>query len=536
MVRRSRLIVYFISIILIAILINLFVIAYNNPAQSVASSQSKWTVSVNTTRGTIYDRNFQPLVNDITEYKAVFSQNVNLLPLLRDNTTEESYKYVTSSMQNGTPIAVSLLRAVPDQSDLLCFPVKRRYGYRVLSPHIIGYCQDGVGVSGIEMAYDALLADYSGQQTVTYATDGSKQHLNGISPIITDTTDRSLGGVILTLDSKIQSIVENTADKMLSKGTVVVLDPYKGDILACASYPTFQPNNVQQSINRSDGALINRALSLYDCGSVFKIITAASALENRFSADTEYECRGELDVGGTVFHCHQRNGHGVLNMSQAFALSCNTYFIQLAQELGADALYSTANAFGFDRKISLSDGYGTVNPLLPTRSDLEQPAALANLSFGQGYLMTTPLHIAQIMATVVNGGKMPSVCLIEGLIDDSKEISMTEKSSSYTIISPKTALLLQNMLREVVEIGTGKNAKPLLCTAAGKTGTAETGQLSGDTAVVQSWFAGYFPAESPQYVVVVLAEDSNTTKEQASSIFCEITNNLFENLLTGDNQ
>lgn len=536
MVRRSRLIVCFIALIFIGILINLFTIAYNNPAQPAASSQSKWTATVSETRGTIYDRNLQPLVNAVLEYKAACSPDVNLLPLLEENTTDKTYQYITKSMLNGVPIVAPLRRAIPQQDNLLCFLTKKRYGEHVLASHIIGYCQDGVGVSGVEMACDALLNSYSGRLTVTYETDGSKQYLNGIQPLIKNTTDRSAGGVVLTLDREIQTIVESTVRGILSKGAVVVLEPYSGDVVACASLPAFQPDDISQSLIDDNGALLNRALSLYDCGSVFKIITTAAALENGISPSTMYICDGLIDVGGTVFHCHNRSGHGTLDMTQAFSLSCNTYFIQLAQEIGADALYSLANAFGFDRKITLASGLSSANPLLPTRQNLEQPAALANLSFGQGYLMTTPLHIAQIVATIVNDGKMPSVNLLQGYIDENKNVSAAGKQSAYTVISQENAVILQQMLSAVVESGTGKSAKPPLCTAAGKTGTAETGQLSGDTAVVQSWFAGYYPAEDPQYVIVVLAEDTNTTNEHASHVFCEISNNLYKYSIAGDSQ
>ncbi len=528
MVRRSRLIICFMSIIFIGILCNLFLIAYVNPALSVASSQSKWTVTVSTTRGSIYDRHMHPLVNAETEYKAVCSPDVDLLTTLKQYTTDSHFQSITNAMIDGVPIAVPLIRSIADQDDVLCFATRKRYGDRLLAPHIVGYCQDGVGVSGIELSCESTLSHYNGSTTVTYETSGGKQYLNGVKPLISDTTQRSNGGVSLTLSAALQKVVEDTAAPILTKGAVVVLDPYNGDMVACASFPSYQPNSLSVSLQDDDGALINRALSLYDCGSVFKVITAAAALENGISHSREYVCEGSIDVGGTVFHCHNRAGHGVLDMTQACAYSCNTYFIQLARDVGADALCTLANAFGFNRKITLIDGLTTAAPLFPTRIDLERPAALANLSFGQGYLMTTPLHIAQIIATIVNDGAMPSVNVLQGYVDENGSITKNDKQPSYTIITENTAKTLRHMMSEAVLSGTGKNAMPALCTAAGKTGTAETGQISDNGAVVQSWFAGYFPAEDPQYVVVVLAEDSNATNEQAPSIFCEISNNLYK--------
>ncbi len=528
MVRRSRLIFCFLLLIFCGILINLFIITQNNPALTVTHTQSKWTVTVATTRGTIYDRNLLPLVNAESEYKAVCTPNAELLPLLKQNTTEATFASTLEAMRNGMPITVPLTRAVPDRDSLRCFITKRRYSNHLLAPHIIGYCQDGVGVTGIELACNKLLNDYSGITTVTYETGADNRYLSGIQPIISDTTQRSVGGVVLTLDRQIQAIVEDAVSSSLPKGTVVVLEPHSGDILACASVPSYLPNSVSENLQTNDGAFVNRALSLYDCGSVFKIITTAAALENGIPTERKYECTGSIEVGGTVFHCHNRSGHGWLDMAQAFSYSCNTYYIQLAQEIGADALYSSANTFGFDRKITLLDGMPTADPLLPSRGELERPAALANLSFGQGYLMTTPLHIAQIIAAVINGGAMPAPRLLHATIDEHGVVSAIENKPSYTIISDDTASKLRYMLQSVVENGTGQNAKPANCTAAGKTGTAETGQLSNNTAVVQSWFAGYFPAEDPQYIVVVLSEDVNNTNVQASSVFREISNNLYE--------
>lgn len=534
MARRSRLIIYFIACIYACILCKLFVVANNNPAQTAAAAQSKWSITVSTTRGTIYDCHMMPFVNASTEYKAVCSPSIDILPLLKQNTTESDFLSITKSIKNGMPIVAPLIRGIAPGDDLMCFATKSRYGDRLLAPHLIGYCQEGIGVAGVEMACDSVLNRYTGSTTVTYEIGGDKQHLSGIKPIVTDTTKRSVGGVGLTLDHTIQAIVEDTADDMLSKGAVVVLDPHTGDIIAAVSYPTYQPSAIAQSLQEDNGALLNRVLSSYDCGSVFKIITAAAALENGVPSGRVYECQGAIDVGGTVFHCHNRDGHGAIDMMTAFSYSCNTYFIQLAQEIGADSLYSLANSFGFDRRITLTEGLCTAAPLMPDRDVLEQPAALANLSFGQGYLMTSPLHIAQITATVANDGVMPPVRLLKSYVDEDGVVTQIECEPSYTVISKNTAIILQNMMREVVTNGTGRGAEPQLVTAAGKTGTAETGQLSDNVAVVQSWFAGYFPAEDPQYVVVVLAEDSNTTNEQAASIFCEISDNLYENSLSGE--
>lgn len=534
MVRRGRLVLFLLSLIFILILINLFRVMYYNPAQSVVSSQSQWTLTVSESRGTIYDRHLVPLVNSEPQYRAACVPSIETLPFLNGILTEKDRHHVMNSIKQGVPFVVPLLKDDSSRSDILTFLINKRYAIDQLAVHLIGYCQNGKGASGVELAYDKLLKDYSGSLTVTFGTNGHGQQLSGVNPFINDSSARSAGGVSLTLDTRVQSALEDTTAGLLSKGAVVVLSPNNGDVLACVSYPSFHPEAVSEAIEANDGALINRAISLYDCGSVFKIVTAAAALESGVSADTTYTCNGSVDIGGTVFHCHNRNGHGVLSMTQAFSVSCNTYFIQLAQDIGADTIYTMANTMGFGKRISLAKGITTPVPLLPDRKTLQQPAALANLSFGQGYLMTTPLHVAQIVATVANKGVMPPIRLIKSFIDENMNEEELSYESSYTVLSAETAKRLQQMLYGVVEEGTGRAAKPRNTTAAGKTGTAETGQFNGSTPVVQSWFAGYFPVDHPQYVVVVLAEDSATTGENAASIFCEISNKLFDLGIAGD--
>lgn len=536
MARRGRLVLLLLSLIFIIILCNLFLLMYDNPADIVASSQSKWTIHVGETRGTIYDRNLSPLVNDEEQLRAACAPNVEELVALKEIVSPNDYAYAVKCVQKGTPFVVSVKRSIGSTAGILTLSTPNRYAQKQLAAHIIGYCRDGIGVSGIESACEKQLSLYNGSMSIAFETNGRGQQMSGVTPLITDSTARSAGGVVLTIDRHIQSALQEVTDSTLSKGAVIILDPYSGDVLACASYPSYHPNAVSAALEQNDGALINRALSLYDCGSVFKIITAAAALESGVDADRKYICNGHLDVSGTLFHCHNRSGHGELTMEEAFAVSCNTYFIQLAQDIGADALFSMANTLGFGKKITLAEGMATPYPLLPSRESLEQPAALANFSFGQGYLMTSPLHIAQIVATVANGGKMPSVQLLHMYIDENGTGVSVAPASSYTVLSNKSAKILQKMLVGVVENGTGITARPNSVSAAGKTGTAETGQRNGETAVVQSWFAGYLPAENPQYIIVVLAEDSASTKENASSIFCEISNNLFELGVVGNKE
>ncbi len=530
--RRKLWIVFsLVTVLLVGLGARLYYIVRVRPAD-VASSQNSWTVSVATTRGTIYDRNLSPLVNDTREYRAALAPSESLLTHIYAATTQQQFSALRDQLSTGVPAMVRLTKPIGFADGMRLFWVPVRYSERLLAPHVIGYLDSGgeKGITGIEAAFDDLLNQYSGAAKASFDVDGRGNLLVGVAPKSIDTTSNSVGGVALTLDKEIQSLTEDVAAQYLKKGAVIVMSPNSGEILSVASFPTFQPDSIAQSIQSADGALLNRALSLYDCGSVFKIITTAAALEAGIASTREYSCDGYLEIEGTRFHCHNRLGHGRLTMCDAFAQSCNLYYIQLAQAVGVDALWLTVQKFGLGRSIDLAETITAPSALLPNKNTLlSSSAALANFSFGQGYLMATPLHFTQIIASIVNDGIMPSAVLIRGTVDENQNFSKSEEGRGERVISSENAALLRYMMSQVVTTGTGKSAQPDSCSAAGKTGTAETGQIVDGNFVTQSWFVGYFPAESPKYLICVLAEDAASTDVKATEIFRKLANAIYNN-------
>lgn len=527
MERKIKCVFTLLTVILSAILIRLYYIIKERPAQ-VASSQSSWTVTVAQTRGTIYDTDLYPLVNENKAYFAALAPTESLLAHVMSATTAEQFDALRDQLSLGVPSAVKLTKPIGFSDGMRLFWTPIRYSDRLLAPHIVGYLDAvGNGVAGIESAYDDLLKRYRGIATASFSIDGRGNLLAGVQPAGTDTTARSVGGVVLSLDKQIQLLTEDIGSKYMSKGAIVVMRPSDGHILSLASFPSFQPNTVADSIDNNDGALLNRALSRYDCGSVFKIITTAAALEYGVPDDRAYACNGYLEVDGTRFHCHNRLGHGELNMHTAFAQSCNLYYINLAQEIGADAVYEMAVKLGLGEAIPLADTISASAALLPNRQTLSASnAALANFSFGQGYLMVSPLHFARITAAIANDGTMPTALLVKGSVDNNLHYSAAEQGSGRAVVSSKTATILQEMMEDTVRYGTGTSAAPNECTAAGKTGTAETGQIADGKPVTQSWFVGYFPAEEPQYAVCVLAENAASANVKSTVIFRELADEI----------
>ena len=281
-------------------------------------------------------------------------------------------------------------------------------------------------------------------------------------------------------------------------------------------------------MDREDSPLFNRALATYNCGSVFKIVSSLAALESGVPLTQSFTCAGALTVGENRVKCHHILGHGLLDMCSGFAQSCNPYYIQLMQLCGGAPLYRTACLFGFDSPILLAKGYGTARAVIPSEQTLSQESVLANVSFGQGDLLASPIHVAQMTACVVNGGYYYRPNLYAGAVDISGNLTPTETDPPVQVCSASSAALVKDMMIAVVENGTGTAAKPKVGGAGGKTGTAQTGWVGEDgETMVQNWFTGFYPANDPQYVITVLAEDSGRTGESTASVFAQLCDALY---------
>ena len=228
-----------------------------------------------------------------------------------------------------------------------------------------------------------------------------------------------------------------------------------------------------------------------------------------------------------TFNCHKKDGHGILNMEEAVAQSCNTYFINLALEVGGDGITEMAKDFGFGVPTVFSETVKTRSGNLPEKVDSK--AATANLSFGQGELTATPVQICSMMATVANGGRYVRPYLVEGEADVNGRVTrISGYSERRQIISSGTAELLRRFLVAVVERGSGSRAKSDIVDCAGKTATAQTGKTENGSEIYNAWFAGYFPAEEPKYAVVILKENGGEGAVSCAPVFREIAEKTAE--------
>ncbi len=492
-----------------------------------AERQSRYTLTLARVRGTIYDSELTPLTNTGREYRLGVVPTPEALHALATALDKEKWSEAEQRLSSGTPVALAMAEPPSIAKGMWSFSVPTRYGGALPASHLLGYLDgtSGKGVTGVERFYDDLLTKYTGEISMTFTMDGTGEWMQGISPEITDTLSRCRGGVALTLNSRVQATAQRAADRYLPRGGVVICEAKTGQILASVSTPGYQPDRVASLLNDPASPLLNRVLCNYNCGSVFKIVTAATALEKGLPITTAFSCSGRIRVEGIPFRCHHELGHGRVGMLEGFAGSCNPYFIQLADRVGGADLHNMAARLGFNRSVPLGNGWESDVAVLPQKQTLAQ-AALANLSIGQGELLASPLHIAALVGAVVNDGEWRMPSIFKGEVTEDQTLIEADLPAARQVFSPKTAATLRSMMEQTMLSGTGRAAAPAGKSAAGKTGTAETGWVQTQKEVVQSWFAGYYPADNPRYVIVTLAEDADNTGGNSSLAFRQICEQL----------
>lgn len=516
------------TILAFCITMHTFMISNSKAYVSVAGAQSVYTVRVCRTRGRIYDRHMRSLAGGRLQYRAVIAPSQETVLALTKALDSDTLLAIKDRLTGRHPFVCDVPDASCDGRGAIVYPAEKRYGANYIAPHVVGYVDgEGTGVYGIERVFDDYLAGASGELSVRFQIDATGAGLSGVEPEITDTTDDSVAGVVLTLDMDVQQLAEKAAEQFMEKGAIIIMGAKSGEILASVSCPDFSPDDVAASLDRADAPFVNRALSAYDAGSVFKLAVAAAALESGVPASHEYVCTGSVTIGENIFNCSNRSGHGRIDMEKAVAHSCNTYFIELASLLGGERILEYARLFGFGESICLAGEYLTAAGCLPSSSELQKPAALANISFGQGTLLTTPLHIAAMTAAIADDGVYHDPSVYLRLVDrDLAAVREGDPGSSRRIISQSTARQLRGFMRAASLYGTAVSGSGDFVACAAKTGTAQTGIKTNGREVVQAWMTGFFPYEEPEYIVTVLVEDGVSGGSSAAPVFKYLADRL----------
>lgn len=489
-----------------------------------ANQQSTYTLEVSQSRGMIYDCQGQSLVNDSFHYMAAVLPNNESAAALRSQFA--SADLWREKMNSRVPFLTEVNTDAVRGEGVEVFSVPDRYSMDYTAPHIVGYVDaDGVGQTGIERIFNDFLKSVGEKVKVRYQIDAMGRALSGNGIEILQEGNRS-DGVVLTLHKGLQQACERILSGAEVNGAIVVMDLADGGLRAVASAPGFDPRNVAESMNNPDSPLVNRAFGAYAVGSTFKLLVAATALEQGVSPEQTYVCSGWLDINGQIFKCNQLAGHGEIDMEQAITHSCNCYFIQLAQQIGAQNLRDMAVRFGFSKADLLADTLQTASGNLPDAQQLENSAELANFGFGQGLLTATPIQICKMIATIADGGKLLSPYLVQGIYLGGA-LQQETSFSANRVISEKTANLLRKFMQTVVVEGSGQLATPKTGGAGGKAASAQTGIYDEkEEEIVHAWFGGFYPAEDPQFAIVVFVENGQSGNRVAAPLFAQVADSL----------
>lgn len=487
-----------------------------------AQVSSKLVMTVGECQGTVYDRNMKPLVNAETVLAAA------AIPEALDREATAAYaadkEQFYKDFDAGEPFVFTCTEKADESDGLTVFELPVRYSGSQLARHVIGYLSDDSGADGIEYAYDSILRSGYSSNSVTYSIDGFGNILLGDGKEVFRTSSYKTG-VVLTIDKDIQEICERSG-KSIKKGAIVCADIKTGDILAMASFPSYDPEELERALNDSRSPLINRALYSYSVGSVFKLVTAATALEDGFEGQM-YNCTGSIDISGRTFNCHKLDGHELQNMTDAMINSCNTYFIDLSRCLDTEKLRKTASDIGFGRENYLCAGMTGSGGVLPTADELAVPAELANFSFGQGRLTATPLQITQLTCAIANDGNMPILRLVKGITADGSSAANEKSPQLSRVMSEETAEKLRRMMILAVRDNDSSNAKTKITKTGAKTSTAQTGKFSrSGEELCHAWITGFFPSRKPKYAVTVLIENGGYGNDAAAPVFSEIADSI----------
>ncbi len=488
-------------------------------------------------RGTIYDINGvelarsisamniavdQTVVNDPAAAAKVVAPILNMTPsqlqpdltgerryvLIAKDITPETWRQVNQAIQDYNTqilktkdgISKRIGGFVPERSFIRDYPSGK------LTSSLIGITNDqGIGASGIESSLNSLLA----------GTNGKYIYANGRGNIIPGSEQVSVEAksgtsVRLTIDRDVQWVAQNAisqavASSRAESGTVIVMDPKTGAILAQASAPTFDPN-ISSTITLNK--LRNPAVQeVYEPGSTGKVITVAAALqEGLVTPQSIFTIPYKMKVADEYFHDHEKHPTQRLTTTGLLAVSSNTGSIQIGQKLGKDTLYNYLRKFGIGQSTNSKlpgESAGILHPVKEWSG-----TSLPTIAFGQGYSLTA-MQATSVFATIANDGVRVSPSILAGVVDESGKYTPAKENESVRVLSSQTASNMRAMMESVVSSnGTAPAAAISGYRIAGKTGTANRFNAvckcySGYTAS----FIGFAPADQPKYVISVTIQD-----------------------------
>ena len=525
-----------------------------------AESQQLKDTEITAMRGTIYDADGNVLAQSATvwnifidpleiddeeerilivdKFSELFEYDDEERKALYEKTKAENhYEIVEKKVENNIKEKISQFISENRLGDCIGSEqtTKRYYPYGSLASSVIGFTgADDQGLSGIEAYYDEELTGTNGR-IITAKDAVSNEIANDYETSVEASDGNSIN---LTINQTIQYYLEKglreTMEEYQAKGAYgVVMNCNTGAVLAMSSLPDYDCNKpykltyskVKKQIKKlenetekqeAESAAVQaqwRNFTVSDTyvpGSVFKTFMACAALEeNVVSLDTTYNCTGSIQVDKYTMKCHYHPGHGVENFTQGLENSCNPFFITVGQKLGVHNYFKYFDAFGFTSKTNI-DLPGEASPQFYQENQYGI-VELSSASFGQTNSLT-PIQVCTGLCAIANGGTLVQPYLVSSIVDENgKTVKKTETKKVRQVISSETSATVRQMMKSVVDNGTGKNGYVAGYSVGGKTGTStklgESKEGEGDKYIVS--FGAIAPSDNPEIAMLIIVDEPN---------------------------
>ncbi len=547
-----------------------------------AVEQQLWDTPIYAQRGAIYDRNMKVLAQSASAYtvflspkyidgeeqRVVIAEGLSkILDMDYDKIYEltgksnSQYELVKRRIEEEDAEQIrELIKEYKLNSVALADDNKRYYPYGTLASQVLGFTgTDNQGLYGLEKYYDEELSGIDGRAIAAKNAVGEEM------PFSYETYIDAQNGnsLVLTIDEVVQHFLEKNLEEIYKNFDVqesttgIIMDVNTGEILAMASYPSFDPNspyellseiaieNISQYEEGTEeySATLkeerqtmwrNKALSdLYEPGSTFKTLVAAMVLEEDVATvNSTFTCNGYLRIATETIHCFKREGHGHETFTEGLVNSCNPVFMTVAASLGSDRFYKYYEAFGLTEKTGI-DLPGEVGSIYHTKEGLGE-VQLAVSSFGQTHKVT-PIQMITALAAATNGGYLVEPHIVKQIVDSDGNI--VEDNSTVVkrqVVSEETSETLCEMLEAVVQKGSAKNASVMGYTIGGKTGTSEKTDDKNDAGEIDKVVASMFavaPADDPQVAILLLADDPAATMHSGGTVCGSAISNILTEIL-----
>ena len=488
---------------------------------------------------TLYDVYIRP--NAIEDRSAVANLLATALNTDYDKIWEKVNKTGVSEVTIAKKIEKSVMQQIADKNLAGIYfsqNINRYYVYGDFLTQVLGFTSsDGNGQTGIEQYYNDYLKGVDGKALTE--TDLVGKELDGSTTTYLPAIDGM--NATLTIDYYIQSFAENAVKTALEthnakSAKCIVMDPNTGEILALASAPSFDLNNLpRDNLELLFGASRNTIISdAYEPGSTFKILTSAIGLDSgNFDLNHSVYCPGYRIVDGQRIKCWRTIGHGSQTFSEGVENSCNCLFMDIAQTVGTRTFYEYLKRFGIGSKTGI-DAIGEASGIVIEESAVKT-VDLARIGFGQA-IAVTPIELITAAASVINGGNLMTPYIMSEILSNAGVAYKNSPVIRNSTVSAETSEIMRSILEGVVKNGGGKNAYVEGYRIGGKTGTAqkyENGVIAQGKYV--SSFIGFAPADNPQYIALMIVDEPSNGVYYGSIVAAPYVGEIFKNIFAYKN-